>query len=135
MTVQRSAVVHTTILAPPKSVIAFLSDMENWTTWAPWIHSVARSSVGDWKLETEAGPMKIRFVEPNSLGVLDHEVTVASGMIVLNSMRVLPNGDGSELVMVVFQSPGVSTEQFDRDVRAVTDDLARLKAAAEASEK
>jgi len=132
MTVQRSAVVHISILAPPKSVIAFLSDIENWKTWAPWIHSVRRSSRGDWKLETEAGPMKIRFVEPHSLGVLDHEVTVASGMVVLNSMRVLPNGDGSELVMVVFQSPGVSTEQFDRDVQAVTDDLARLKPAAEA---
>jgi hypothetical protein len=76
--------------------------------------------------------MNIRFVEPNSLGVLDHEVTVASGTVVLNSMRVLSNGDGSELVMVVFQSPGVSTEQFDRDVQAVTDDLSRLKAAAEA---
>lgn len=132
MTVQTSAVVHISILAPPKSVIAFLSNLENWTTWAPWIHSVGRSSGGDWKLETEAGPMKIRFVEPNSLGVLDHEVTVASGMVVLNSMRVLPNGDGSELVMVIFQSPGVSTEQFDRDVQAVTDDLARLRAAAEA---
>ena len=132
MTVQRSAVVHISILASPKSVIAFLSDMENWKTWAPWIHSVGRSSGGHWKLETEAGPMKVRFVEPNSLGVLDHEVTVASGMVVLNSMRVLPNGDGSELVMVVFQSPEVSTEQFDRDVQAVTDDLARLKAAAEA---
>jgi carbon monoxide dehydrogenase subunit G len=132
MNIQRSAVVHISILAPPKSVIAFLSDMENWKTWAPWVHSVTRFSGGDWKLETEAGPMKVRFVEPNSLGVLDHEVTVASGMVVLNSMRVLPNGDGSELVMVVFQSPRVSTEQFDRDVQAVTDDLARLKPAAEA---
>jgi carbon monoxide dehydrogenase subunit G len=135
MNVHRSAVVHISILAPPKSVIAFLSDMRNWKTWAPWIHSVARSSEGEWNLETEAGPMTIRFVESNSLGVLDHEVTVASGMVVLNSMRVLPNGDGSELVMVVFQSPGVSAEQFDRDVQAVTDDLARLKPAAEAYSK
>ena len=135
MNIQRSAVVHISILAPPKSVIAFLLDMENWETWAPWIHSVAPSSGGYWKLETEAGPMKIRFVEPNTLGVLDHEVTVASGMVVLNSMRVLPNGDGSELVMVVFQSPGVSAEQFDRDVKAVTADLARVKPAAEAYSK
>ena len=135
MTVQRSAVVHISILAPPESVIAFLRDMKNWKMWAPWVHSVTRSSGGNWKLETEAGPMKIRFVEPNSLGVLDHEVTVASGMVVLNSMRVVPNGDGSELVMVVFQSPGVSAEEFDRDVQAVTDDLARLKPAAEAYSK
>src|SRR4051812_27172619 len=132
MSVQRSAVVHTSILAPPESVIAFLRDLENWKTWAPWIHSVARSSDRDWTLETEAGRMKVRFVEPNSLGVLDHEVSLASGMTVFNSMRVLPNGSGSELVMVVFQSPGVAVDEFDRDVQAVTADLARLKPAAEA---
>lgn len=131
MNIRRSAVVHISILAPPKSVIAFLSNMENWKSWAPWVHSVARISERNWQLDTEAGPMKVHFVEPNSLGVLDHEVTVASGMTVFNSMRVLPNGAGSELVIVVFQSPGVSTEQFDRDVQAVTDDLARLKPAAE----
>jgi hypothetical protein len=132
MNVQRTAVVHTSILAPPQDVIAFLSDLENWKRWAPWIHSVARFSGRDWKLETDAGPMKVHFVEPNSFGVLDHEVALASGVTVLNSMRVLPNGAGSELVMVLFQSPTVSTEEFDRDVQAVTDDLARLKTAAEA---
>jgi hypothetical protein len=76
--------------------------------------------------------MAVRFVEPNSLGVLDHEVTLDSGAMVMNSMRVLPNGSGSELVMVILQAPSVSAEAFARDVQAVTDDLARLKNAAEA---
>jgi hypothetical protein len=131
MNVQRSAVIHISILAQPRSVVAFLSDMGNWKTWAPWIHSVTRISQRDWKVETEGGQMKFHFAEPNSLGVLDHEVTIASGTTVFNSMRVVPNGAGSELVMVVFQSPGVSPDQLDRDVQAVTDDLARLKVAAE----
>jgi hypothetical protein len=64
---------------------------------------------------------------PWQLCFLDHEVTLASGVTVLNSMRVLPNGSGSELVMVVFQSPEASTEEFERDVQAVRDDLARIK--------
>ncbi|HJU69856.1 MAG TPA: SRPBCC family protein [Gemmatimonadaceae bacterium] len=132
MNVQRSAVVHTSILAPPDDVIAFLRDLENWKAWAPWIHSVTRLSGRDWKLETEAGPMTVHFTEPNSLGVLDHEVTLTSGVTVVNSMRVLPNDEGSELVMVLFQSPSVSADDFDRDIQAVTDDLARLKPAAEA---
>jgi hypothetical protein len=76
--------------------------------------------------------MTVRFVEPNSLGVLDHQVTVESGINVFNAMRVVPNGTGSELVMVVTQSPEMSTEQFEQDVQAVTDDFARLKTAAEA---
>jgi len=135
VSVQRAAVVHTSILASPKSVIAFLTDMQNWKTWAPWVRSVTRVSGGAWSLETKDGAMKVRFVEPNSFGVLDHQVTVASGITVLNAMRVVPNGSGSELVMVVVQSPEMSPEQFDQDVQAVTDDFARLKLAAEAYSK
>ncbi|MDQ4080220.1 MAG: SRPBCC family protein, partial [Gemmatimonadota bacterium] len=60
MDVRRSAVIHTTILAPPEHVVAFLSDMEQWKQWAPWIRSVTRASARDWTLETEAGPMAIR---------------------------------------------------------------------------
>jgi hypothetical protein len=132
MTVYRSAVVHTSIRAARDDLIAFLSDLNNWKTWAPWVRSVKRSSARDWTLDTEAGPMKMHFVESNPLGVLDHEVTLSSGITVFNSMRVLPNGTGSELVMVLFQLPQVSSEEFERDIQAVIDDLARLKTAAEA---
>lgn len=132
MSVQRAAVVHISILATPKSVIAFLTDMDNWKAWAPWVRSVRRLSEGSWSLDTTDGAMTVRFVEPNSLGVLDHQVTVAAGMTVFNAMRVVPNGTGSELVMVWTQSPEISSEQFEQDVQAVTDDFARLKLAAEA---
>ena len=135
MHVQRAEVVHISVLAPRQRVIAFLGDMNNWKTWAPWVRSVSRSSARDWTLDTEAGPMKVRFVEQNSLGVLDHEVTLASGVTVLNSMRVLANGSGSELVMVVLQSPEASAEEFERDIQAVRDDLARIKNVAEALTK
>jgi hypothetical protein len=76
--------------------------------------------------------MHLRFVEPNSLGVLDHTVTLASGVSIYNSMRVLANGSGSELVMFVFQTPPASGEQFEQDVQAVRDDFARIKKVLEA---
>jgi carbon monoxide dehydrogenase subunit G len=132
MSIQRAAVVHISILAAPKSVVAFLTDMENWKTWAPWVRSVTRQSDGSWSLDTTDGAMTVQFVEPNSFGILDHRVTLASGMTVHNAMRVVPNGSGSELEMLVMQSPEMSTEQFERDLQAVTDDFARLKTAAEA---
>jgi hypothetical protein len=47
-------------------------------------------------------------------------------------MRVLANGSGSELVMVVFQTPPASSEQFEQDVQAVRDDFARIKKVLEA---
>lgn len=132
MTLRRAEVVHISILVTPRELIGFLVDVHNWTTWAPWIRSVSRSSAQDWTLDTDAGSMRLRFVEQNVVGVLDHEVTLATGVTVLNSMRVLPNGTGSELVMVIFQSPEASTEQFERDVQAVRDDVARIKQVAEA---
>ena len=130
--VQRAEVVHISILSPPSAVIGFLRDVYNWKTWAPWIEAVERSSERDWVLDTEAGTMKLHFVEPNSFGVLDHVVALASGVRAFNPMRVVPNGRGSELLMVVFHRPDASDEEFERDVVAVRADLARLKVAAEA---
>lgn len=128
---RRSAVVHTSIQATPEDVVAFLGDPRKWLTWAPWLRSVARLSDREWSFDTQAGRMLVRFVDPNVLGVLDHHVTLDSGVTVFNSMRVLPNDAGSELVMVLFQSSVASTAEFERDVTAVTEDLARIKRALE----
>jgi hypothetical protein len=130
MTLHRTEVVHTSIAAAPQRVIAWLRDLNNWATWAPWIQSVSQISTREWTLATEAGMMQVRFVEPSSFGVLDHDVSLESGETAFNSMRVLPNGSGSELVMVLFQRPSMSRDQFQRDVEAVTDDLARMRRAA-----
>ena len=132
MRLQRAEVIHTSILAAREEVVDFLVDMHNWKSWAPWIGSVTRVSDRDWALETDVGSMKVHFVDQSCVGLLDHEVTLESGVRVLNGMHVLPNGSGSELVMTVFQSPDVSTEEFERDIQAVRADLARIKKVVEA---
>jgi hypothetical protein len=132
MTLQRSEDIHVSVLAPPDELYTWLRNVGNWRGWAPWIHSVAPLAPGEWRLDTDAGAMKVRFVEPNGLGVLDHRVELSTGATVFNSMRVLPNGSGSELVMVVFQGGTASADDFDRDVAAVRADLARIRQLAEA---
>lgn len=127
MNVHRAEAIHVSILAPPQQVVDFLADVNNWKTWAPWVRAVEKSSGRDWTLDTDTGPMHLRFVERNSLGVLDHTVTLASGVSIFNSMRVVANGSGSELVMIVFQTPPATGEQFAQDVQAVRDDFARIK--------
>jgi hypothetical protein len=64
--------------------------------------------------------------------VLDHTVTLASGVSIYNAMRVSANGSGSELLMVVLQTPPASSEDFTRDVQAVREDFARIKKVLEA---
>ena len=131
MTTYRSAVVAVSIQAPPAKVVAFMGDLENWKAWAPWIRSATRIAPNDWALDTGDGRMTMRFVDPNALGVLDHEVTLASGVTLTNSLRVTANGTGSDLVMVLLQWPHLSAEEFDRDHQAVTDDFSRIKQAIE----
>jgi hypothetical protein len=127
MTVYRSEVVHVSILIPPQRTFDFLADVSNWKTWAPWVRGAKKVSDHDWTVDTDAGTLQLRFVEANSLGVLDHTVTLASGVRIYNAMRVSPNSTGSELSMVVLQTPPATSEQFAQDVQAVRDDFARIK--------
>ena len=63
----------------------------------------------------------------NDYGVLDHDVTLPSGEIIYNPMRVTKDGSGSEVVFTLRRLPGMSDEDFERDAKAVAADLARLK--------
>lgn len=79
------------------------------------------------------GKVTVRFTENNTLGVLDHDVILESGATVHNPMRVMANGDGSEVAFSLFQRPEMSDEAFAADAAAVTRDLAKLKHVLEAS--
>ena len=73
------------------------------------------------------GKVRIRFAPRNSVGVLDHDVTLASGVTIHNPMRVVPNGEGSEFTFTLIRQPGVSDAQFASDRAAVEKDLKTLK--------
>ncbi|GIF20504.1 hypothetical protein BJ973_001592 [Actinoplanes tereljensis] len=108
-------------------VYAYVSDPANITEWAPGLGGKVEQVDGDWFVETPGGRAKVVFAPPNEFGVLDHEVTFASGETFYNPLRVVPYGEGSEIVFGVRRSPGVSDADFDRDAGAVATDLARLK--------
>lgn len=73
------------------------------------------------------GRITIAFVPQNPYGVLDHTVTLPSGEKVLNPMRVVPNGDGSEVCFTLFRRPGMSDAEFETDADMVARDLEKLK--------
>jgi len=74
------------------------------------------------------GRVRVEFVETNRFGVLDHTVTLPTSETFYNPMRVVPNGDGSEIVFTLIRPTGVDDADFEADVAAVTRDLAALKA-------
>ncbi len=110
--------VSQTIDRPSVEVYEFVRDPANLQLWAAGVSGF---------------PDGLEFVARNDLGVLDHTVTLSSGDSVYNPLRVIPNGDGSEVVFGVFRLPDYTDEQFETDVAAVATDLATLARILEAS--
>jgi hypothetical protein len=121
--------VSVSIARPPDVVYEFTVKPENLPKWAVGLGTAFRPQEdGSWI--AEGGPVgraTVRFVERNRHGVLDHDVTVPTGETVHNPIRVIPNGNGSEIVFTLFRRPGVTTAQFDQDAKTVEKDLRTLK--------
>jgi hypothetical protein len=100
-----------TIERPPLDVYHYVLDQNNLSKWASGLSAA----------------VKVRFVERNKYGVLDHFVANGSGGEVYMPMRVFPNGEGAEVLLTVFRQPGVSDEKFAEDTQWVRRDLEALK--------
>jgi Polyketide cyclase / dehydrase and lipid transport len=112
---------------PVNEVYEYASDPVNLPEWAPGLGSAVVEVDGHWYVETFAGRAGIVFAPRNDFGILDHDVTMPSGDVFYNPMRVFANEDGSEVVFTLRRSPGMSSEDFERDAGLVSADLARLK--------
>jgi hypothetical protein len=118
--------VSVSINRAPGAVYAFAANPENLTKWATGLGSVKHVE-GEWIGDSPTGQLRIRFAGENELGVLDHDVTSDSGVTIHNPMRVLPNGEGSEVVFSLFRRPDMSDAEFLNDANWVAADLEALK--------
>jgi hypothetical protein len=111
----------------PQEVYDFAADPANLPQWAPGLGSSVEKVDGRWYVETSEGRVGFAFVQRNEYGVLDHYVTMPSGEIVYNPMRVIADGSSCEVVFTLRRRPGLSDEDFCADADAVAADLTRLK--------
>jgi hypothetical protein len=111
----------------PDKAYRFISNLENLPKWAKAFCKSVKKSNDDWIMETPRGPMKVRFVEKNDFGVLDHYVSPTPEIEVYVPMRVLPNGSGSEVIFTMLRLSEMSDEKFVEDVEMVERDLKTLR--------
>ena len=118
--------------AAPARVYNFAGNPENLPRWASGL-SGAVEKIGDsWVASSPMGKVRIAFAPRNEFGVLDHEVILDSGQKFLNPMRVVANGDGSEISFTLMRAPGMSDQDFAADEATIRKDLATLKSILEA---
>lgn len=119
--------ISVSIRRPAEHVYEFASNPENLTRWASGLGSVKKVN-GELIAESPMGTIKIKFAGKNKFGVLDHDVTLPSGVKIHNPMRVVPNGRRSEVIFTLFRQPGMSDRKFLKDAQWVEKDLKKLKA-------
>jgi len=105
----------------------FLSAPENFPKWATGLAGSLRKVGDDWIADTPEGRAVVRFSERNAYGVLDHSVTLPRGVTLYVPLRVVPKGDGCEVVLTLFRRPGMSDESFAADAEWVMRDLGTAK--------
>lgn len=116
------------IHCPHHKVYEFASNPENLPQWAAGLTKAnLKRSGNEWITSSPMGDIKIRFIEPNSFGVIDHDVTLPSGEVVHNPLRVMKNALGSEIVFTLFRRPEMNDDEFNKDAEMVNKDLLKLK--------
>jgi hypothetical protein len=105
-------------------VYAFASNPENLPNWAAGLSGSIRKVNDDWIAESPMGTVRVKFTETNKFGILDHDVTLPSGVKVSNPMRVFPNNDGSEFGFTLGRTCQIRSL---RKIQVREKDLAKLK--------
>jgi hypothetical protein len=109
-------------------VYQFISTPENMPRWAAGLSQAQLVKSGDdWIADSPMGKVKVHFAEKNKFGIVDHDVTLPSGEVSYNPLRVVKNGEGSEVIFTLYRRPNMSETAFENDANAVTKDLQKLK--------
>jgi hypothetical protein len=128
MTTMTARIVHCSIDRDWQDVYAFAGEPENMPLWASGLASGLERDGDDWIAKGVLGTVRVSFVPANKFGIIDHTVTIESGMRVYNALRIVPNGDGCEVMFTLLKQPGMTDEQFAADGAHVEKDLHALKA-------
>lgn len=120
--------ISVSINCPSSQVYDFAVQPHNLPHWASGLSGgTIQLYDGVWIAESPMGRIKIKFAPRNEFGVLDHTVTLPSGVEIYNPMRVIDNNNGSEVIFTLFRQPEMTDENFEDDAEWVKKDLEKLK--------
>jgi Polyketide cyclase / dehydrase and lipid transport len=108
-------------------VYAYASDPRHLPEWAAGLAGSIAQEDGQWVANSPLGRVVVEMAPANPHGVLDHVVVLPDGERVTNPMRVIPLGDGCEVVFTLRRGPGTTDQDVEADASAVRADLATLR--------
>jgi len=112
---------------PTAVVHEFLAVPKNFERWAGGLGSRIEYEDGNWVAHGPLGPLTVEFMPGNAFGIFDHRVIPPNAASIDVPLRVLTNGEGSEVVLTMFHYPDMTDEELAEGMDAVVRDLATLK--------
>lgn len=121
------------INCPVEAVYEFLADPLNLPTWLADIGpSIQHVRDNEWVVDAPAGRFTFRFSPRNSFGILDFVVFREGEPEIPMRVRVVANGDGTDLMLTVYQKPETDDAIHASEVEWIRADVATLKTLLEA---
>jgi hypothetical protein len=111
-TIKRAETRSISIAAPPQAVHSYLADGDNLPAWAPGFAPAIRPDGASWIVTTQGGEFRVDAVAESGPGTVD--VVSADDHTRGLFTRVLPSGEGSELLFTLLFAPDAP----ERDVAA-----------------
>ena len=119
--------VSVSITAKPEKVWEFVSDINNWPKFSEFASDIEKVKDGEWIFHTSQGDVRVIEQFDKEHLLLDHVCIVPSGDEQFIPYRVVPNGEGSELMMTNQQTDGVSDEEYAEQLRWMKEELEKVK--------
>ena len=133
VTTHRARNISITIERDWREVYEFAHQPENFPRWASGLATSLHRDGEHWVTDTPEGEVRVRFTPRNDFGVLDHFVSLPTGVQIDIPLRVVANGNGSEVIFTLFLTPEMTDEIVERDLELISSDLAALKSLLESS--
>jgi hypothetical protein len=127
--------ISVSIDAKPEAVYEFVADLNNWKQFSDFGKNIEQVSQTEWLAHTSQGDVRVIPKFDKDKLLLDSICIIASGEKQFIPYRVLPNGDGSELMMTNQQTASVSDADYKEQLGWMRTELQTIKSILERTAK
>jgi hypothetical protein len=127
MTLFKFDTVSVSINAKPEKVWNFVSDLLHWRQFSDFGKDIEQISDTEWIFHTSQGDVQVIPKFDKERLLLDQVCIIASGEEQFIPYRIVPNGDGCEIMMTNQQTATVNDEEYAEQLKWMTDELNNLK--------
>ena len=132
---RKSRTINIQIQRPVDEVYAFLVDPRNLASWTMVENGRQVPDAGPlvWAFEAPRGDVLVHFTPPNAHFIMDYTVRMNGDIRQAGYVRLIGNGEGTEMIHTSIQQPEISDPEFESEAEWLTSDLLVLKSLLEAS--